>query len=253
MVVTLLGTGTSSGVPMIGCECAVCRSVDYRDKRLRTSIHVAVSGKSILIDTGPDLRQQVLRLGLTHLDAVLFTHEHKDHTAGMDEVRAFNFRQGEEIPVYGRASVLEQLRREFAYVFADFKYPGTPRIRTYEITKEPFEIEGVRIVPIEVWHHKLPVFGFRFGDFTYLTDLNAISDDELEKVRGTRILVLDALRREPHLSHFTLQQAIDLAERIQPERTYFTHISHQMGLHREVEKELPQHIRLGYDGLQIKL
>ncbi|TAE26823.1 MAG: MBL fold metallo-hydrolase [Cytophagales bacterium] len=253
MLITLLGTGTSSGVPMIGCECAVCRSVDFRDKRLRTSVHVQVGGKSLLIDTGPDLRQQVLRMGLTHLDAVLFTHEHKDHTAGLDEVRAFNFRQGEEIPVFGRASVLEQLRREFAYVFADFKYPGTPRISTHAITNEPFEAAGISIVPVEVWHHKLPVFGFRIGDFSYLTDLNAISDDELAKVRGTRILVLDALRREPHLSHFTLQQALDLVERIGPERTYLTHISHQMGLHREVELELPPNVRLGYDGLQIRL
>ncbi|KAB7732530.1 MBL fold metallo-hydrolase [Rudanella paleaurantiibacter] len=253
MLVTLLGTGTSSGVPMIGCTCAVCRSLDFRDKRLRTSAHIAVEGKSLLIDTGPDLRQQVLRLGLTQLDAVLFTHEHKDHTAGMDEVRAFNFRQGEEIPVYAREQVLDQLRREFAYVFADFKYPGVPRVQTHEITNEPFEAAGIRIIPIEVWHHKLPVYGFRIGDFTYLTDLNGITDDELDKVRGTRVLVLDALRREPHLSHFTLQQAIDLVERVRPERTYLTHISHQMGLHREVEKELPPYIRLGYDGLQIKM
>ncbi len=253
MVVTLLGTGTSSGVPMIGCECAVCRSVDFRDKRLRTSVHIQTEGKSLLIDTGPDLRQQVLRLGLKHLDAVLFTHEHKDHTAGMDEVRAFNFRQGEEIPVYARPSVLDQLRREFAYVFTDFKYPGIPRIRTHEITNEPFMIEGVIIIPIEVWHYKLPVYGFRIGDFSYLTDLNAISDEELEKVRGSRVLILDALRREPHLSHFTLQQAIDLVERIRPEQTYLTHISHQMGLHREVDAELPPYIRLGYDGLQIRL
>jgi phosphoribosyl 1,2-cyclic phosphate phosphodiesterase len=253
MVITLLGTGTSSGVPLIGCECVVCRSVDHRDKRLRTSAHVAVEGKSLLIDTGPDLRQQVLRMGLKHLDAVLFTHEHKDHTAGLDEVRAFNFRQGQEIPVYGRASVMEQLRLEFAYVFADFKYPGIPRITTHEITNEPFEVAGIPIIPIEAWHHKLPVFGFRIGDFTYLTDLNAISNEELAKVRGTRVLILDALRREPHLSHFTLQQALDLVERIGPQQTYLTHISHQMGLHREVDAELPAHIRLGYDGLQIRL
>jgi len=253
MLITLLGTGTSSGVPMIGCECAVCRSVDFRDKRLRTSVHIQTEGKSLLIDTGPDLRQQVLRLGLKHLDAVLFTHEHKDHTAGLDEVRAFNFRQGEEIPVYARASVLDQLRCEFAYIFADFKYPGTPRIRTHELTNTPFTFEGITIIPIEVWHHKLAVYGFRIGDFCYLTDLNAINDEELDKVRGSRILILDALRREPHLSHFTLQQAIDLVERVRPERTYLTHISHQMGLHREVEAELPPYIRLGYDGLQIRL
>ncbi|GAB3543327.1 MBL fold metallo-hydrolase [Spirosoma fluminis] len=253
MVVTLLGTGTSSGVPLIGCTCEVCRSVDFRDKRLRSSIHIAVEGRSFIVDTGPDFRQQVLRLNLNELDAVLFTHEHKDHTAGLDEVRAYNFRSGRDIPLYGRPTVLAQLQREFAYVFAEHKYPGVPRVRINEITNEPFEVLGIRIIPIEVMHHKLPVFGFRIGDFTYLTDLNSIAEEELPKVMGTRILVLDALQRQPHISHFTLDQAVALAERIGAERTYFTHISHKLGLHREVEKELPTAIRLGYDGLQIKL
>ncbi|MBO0948783.1 MBL fold metallo-hydrolase [Fibrella forsythiae] len=253
MVVTLLGTGTSSGVPLIGCQCAVCRSVDFRDKRLRTSAHVQVAGKSFIIDTGPDFRQQVLRLNLLNLDAVLFTHEHKDHTAGLDEVRAYNFRSGLDMPVYGRASVIRQLEREFEYIFAEFKYPGIPRIDTNEIANEPFEVQGVPIVPIEVMHHQLPVFGFRIGDFTYLTDLNYISDAELEKVYGTRVLVLDALRREPHLSHFALSESLALIDRIRPERTYLTHISHQMGLHREVNELLPSGVQLGYDGLQIRL
>ena len=253
MVITLLGTGTSSGVPLIGCACEVCRSVDFRDKRLRSAVHIAVNGRSFVIDTGPDFRQQVLRLDLKQLDAVLYTHEHKDHTAGMDEVRAYNFRSGQDMPIYARRSVLEQLVREFAYVFAEHKYPGTPLIRPNEIANEPFEVAGVRFVPIEVMHHKLPVFGFRTGDFTYLTDLNYISDQELKKVYGTKILVLDALQRQPHLSHFTLDQAVALAERIGASRTYFTHISHKLGLHREVENELPSHIRLGYDGLQVKL
>lgn len=253
MLVTLLGTGTSSGVPLIGCECVVCRSVDFRDKRLRSSVHVQVAGKSFVIDTGPDFRQQVLRLGLLNLDAVLFTHEHKDHTAGLDEVRAYNFRSGQDMPVYGRASVLRQLEQEFSYIFAEFKYPGVPRINTYTITNEPFEVLGVPILPINVLHHQLPVFGYRIGDFTYLTDLNHISDQELEKVTGTRVLVLDALRREPHLSHFSLDQSLALIERIRPERTYLTHISHQMGLHREVNALLPDGVELGYDGLQIHL
>ncbi|CCH00221.1 beta-lactamase domain protein [Fibrella aestuarina BUZ 2] len=253
MRITLLGTGTSSGVPLIGCQCPVCRSVDFRDKRLRTSVHIAVAGKSFVIDTGPDFRQQVLRLGLLTLDAVLFTHEHKDHTAGLDEVRAYNFRSGQDMPIYARESVLQQLEREFAYIFAEFRYPGVPRITTHVIRNEPFEVQGVPILPIEVMHHKLPVFGFRIGDFTYLTDLNYISDSELEKVRGTRVLMLDALRLEPHLSHFTLAEALALVERIQPERTYLTHISHQMGLHREVNQTLPEGVRLGYDGLQINL
>lgn len=253
MVVTLLGTGTSSGVPLIGCQCPVCRSVDFRDKRLRTSAHIAVAGKSFVIDTGPDFRQQVLRLGLLQLDAVLFTHEHKDHTAGLDELRAYNFLSGQDIPVYGRASVLRQLEREFDYIFAEFKYPGVPRIVTHAIRNEPFTVQGVPITPIDVLHHKLPVFGYRIGDFTYLTDLNHISDRELDKVRGTQVLVLDALRPEPHLSHFTLSEALALVERIRPERTYLTHISHQMGLHREVNPTLPPSVKLGYDGLQIKL
>jgi phosphoribosyl 1,2-cyclic phosphate phosphodiesterase len=253
MVVTLLGTGTSSGVPLIGCECEVCRSVDFRDKRLRSSIHIAVNGRSLIVDTGPDFRQQVLRLNLKEVDAVLFTHEHKDHTAGLDEIRAYNFRSGRDIPLYGRPSVLAQLQREFAYIFAEHKYPGVPRVRINEIGNEPFDVFGVQVIPIEVMHHKLPVYGFRIGDFTYLTDLNFIPDQELIKVAGTKILVLDALQRQPHISHFTLDQAVEVAMRIGAERTYFTHISHKLGLHSEVEKELPTGIRLGYDGMQIKL
>jgi phosphoribosyl 1,2-cyclic phosphate phosphodiesterase len=253
MIITLLGTGTSSGVPLIGCECDVCRSVDFRDKRLRSSIHIAIDGRSFVVDTGPDFRQQMLRLDLKQLDAVLFTHEHKDHTAGLDEVRAFNFRSGQDMPIYARLPVLTQLEQEFSYIFAEHKYPGIPRIRAHEIQNETFDVLGVRITPIDVLHHKLPVFGFRIGEFTYLTDLNSISEKELEKVYGTKVLVLDALQRLPHLSHFTLDEAIELANRIGASRTYFTHISHKLGLHREVEKELPSHIRLGYDGLQINL
>ena len=253
MVITLLGTGTSSGIPLIGCACVVCRSVDFRDKRLRSSIHLAVDDHSFVIDTGPDFRQQVLRLNLRQLDAVLFTHEHKDHTAGLDEVRAYNFRSGREMPIYARPSVLGQLRREFAYIFDEHKYPGVPHVRTVEIHNEPFEVLGIRFVPVEAMHHKLPVFGFRTANFTYLTDLNYLADDELAKVAGTEVLVLDALQRTPHISHFTLDQAVALAERIGAKLTYFTHISHKLGLHHEVEKELPPHIRLGYDGLQIKL
>lgn len=238
---------------MIGCECAVCRSVDFRDKRLRSSVHIAVDGRSFVVDTGPDFRQQVLRLDLKQLDAVLFTHEHKDHTAGMDEVRAYNFRSGQDMPIYARPAVLEQLQREFAYIFADHKYPGTPRVRTHAIPNEPFEVMGVTFIPIEVMHHKLPVYGFRIGGFTYLTDLNYIAEEELEKVYGTEVLVLDALQRQPHISHFTLDQAVGLALRVGARQTYFTHISHKLGLHRDVEKELPPTIRLGYDGLQIRL
>lgn len=253
MIITLLGTGTSSGVPLIGCTCAVCRSVDFRDKRLRASIHIATEGRSFVIDTGPDFRQQVLRLDLLQLDAVLYTHEHKDHTAGLDEVRAYNFRSGRDMPIYGRPSVLAQLQQEFAYIFAEKKYPGVPRVQVNPIRNEPFDVMGVRIVPIEVMHHKLPVYGYRIGDFTYLTDLNFISEAELTKVIGTRILVLDALQRDPHISHFTLDEAVALAQRVGAEQTYFTHISHKLGLHRDVETELPPGIRLGYDTLQLRL
>ncbi|MBC8155997.1 MAG: MBL fold metallo-hydrolase [Bacteroidetes bacterium] len=256
MQVTLLGTGTSSGVPLIGCECAVCRSMDFRDKRLRTSALVEVDGRRLVIDTGPDFRQQALRLNLNQLDAVLFTHEHKDHTAGLDEVRAFNFRSGQEMPIYARTTVLDQLKQEFSYIFSDDKYPGIPRVRPHRIQNEPFDLLGVSITPIEVMHHQLPVFGFRIGDFTYLTDLNYIADGELEKVRGTSVLILDALQRSGHLSHFTLEQAITLVDRIRPERTYFTHMSHRIGLHRDVDRELsklPFFVRLGYDGLRIEV
>lgn len=253
MLITLLGTGTSSGVPLIGCTCEVCQSVDFRDKRLRTSVHIAVDGRSFIIDTGPDFRQQVLRLNLRQLDAVFFTHEHKDHTAGLDEIRAYNFVSGQDIPLYGRPTVLAQLQREFAYIFADNKYPGTPHVRLHAMTNEPFTVQGISIIPIEVMHHKLPVYGYRVRNFTYLTDLNYISDEELEKVKGTDVLVVDALQRQAHISHFTLDQAVAFAERVGAGQTYFVHISHKLGLHREVEKELPANIRLGYDGLQIRL
>ena len=254
MHVTLLGTGTSSGVPLIGCDCEVCRSMDFRDKRLRTSALIEWNEQRIVIDTGPDFRQQVLRLNLNRLDAVLFTHEHKDHTAGLDEVRAFNFRSGQEMPIFARATVLAQLQREFSYIFAAKKYPGVPRVQSHEIQNEPFRAAGMAIMPIEVFHHQLPVFGFRIGDFTYLTDLNHISDSELDKVRGTKVLILDALQRTDHLSHFTLDQALALVNQLRPERTYFTHMSHRIGLHRDVDRELsalPYYVRLGYDGLRI--
>ncbi len=253
MKVTLLGTGTSQGVPVIGCSCEVCRSVDYRDKRLRVSVHLQVNGKSFIIDSGPDFRQQVLRERINTLDALLFTHEHKDHTAGLDDIRAYNFSQHTDMPLYGEERVLEQLKREFAYIFSGIQYPGIPRVELNSITEEPFEIEGVEFIPIRVKHYKLPVLGFRVGDFTYITDANFISEDELEKVRGSKVIVLGALRKEQHISHFSLQEAVELLTDLKPEKAYLTHISHLMGLHREVEQELPDFIRLGYDGLQINL
>ena len=253
MNITFLGTGTSSGVPLIGCACGVCRSLDYRDKRLRVAIHLEVNNKSFVIDTGPDFRQQMLRESILQLDAVLFTHEHKDHTAGLDDVRAFNFLQRRDMPIYARASVLEQLKSEFAYVFAEKRYPGTPRLQLNEIKNEPFEIEGVKFVPIEVKHLHLPVFGFRVNDFAYITDINFISETEQEKLWGLDVLVLGALQREPHPSHYTLQEALTVIEKIAPKRAFITHISHRLGLQRELDRELPPHIRLAYDGLRLVL
>lgn len=253
MKVTFLGTGTSQGVPVIACECDVCQSLDFRDKRLRTSIHIDVQSKSFVIDSGPDFRQQMLTERIRHLDALIFTHEHKDHTAGMDDVRAFNFKQNQDIPIYAHQKVLDQLRQEFSYIFAAHKYPGIPRIKENTIENKPFQIEGVDFTPIEVFHYKLPVFGFRVQDFTYITDANSIADIEKEKIKGTKILVLNALQKDAHISHFTLAEALELIEELQPEKAYLTHISHRLGLHAKVSRELPENVQLAYDGLQIEI
>ncbi len=253
MKVTFLGTGTSQGVPVIACQCEVCSSLDFRDKRLRSSVHIDDGKSSVVIDTGPDFRQQMLREQVDHLDAIVYTHEHKDHTAGLDDVRAFNFRQGGEMPLYGTDRVINQLRTEFSYAFAEKKYPGVPKIRTHEITNAPFHINGLEFNPIEVLHYKLPVFGYRVGDFTYITDANSIPDEEYKKIRGTRFLVLNALQKEGHISHFTLEEAIDIARDIGAEKTFFTHISHRMGTHAKISEELPDGIELAYDGLRIEL
>ncbi|KYG71618.1 phosphoribosyl 1,2-cyclic phosphate phosphodiesterase [Roseivirga ehrenbergii] len=253
MKVTFLGTGTSQGVPVIGCTCEVCRSLDFRDKRLRTSIHVEVDGLSIIFDSGPDFRQQILRENITQLDALVFTHEHKDHTAGMDDIRSFNFLQKKDMPVYARGNVVEQLKREFAYIFSENKYPGIPMVEIQEIDNSPFFIEKTKITPIEVTHFKLPVFGFRIKDFTYITDAKTISDKEKEKIRGSKTLVINALQIDEHLSHMTLNEAISLAKEINADHTYFTHLSHRMGTHKKTEKLLPENIEIAYDGLKIEI
>ena len=253
MIITFLGTGTSQGIPVIACECEVCQSIDYRDKRSRTSIHIEVDNLSLVVDTGPDFRTQMLRERVKRLDAVLFTHGHKDHTAGMDDVRSFNFKQQMDMPVYARKEVIEQLKNEFSYVFAENKYPGVPQIDTEEITNTPFQIGDTLITPIEVMHYKLPVFGFRIKDFTYITDANFISDEEVEKIKGSKVLVLNALQKEDHISHFTLDQAIEMAQRIGAEKTYFIHMSHNLGKHRDVEQELPDGMELAFDGLKVEL
>lgn len=251
MIITFLGTGTSQGVPVIGCSCEVCQSLDFRDQRLRTSIHIAVQGQSFVVDTGPDFRMQMLREGIKKLDAVLFTHEHKDHTAGLDDIRPFNFYQQADIPIFGRLAVLEQLQREYAYIFNDKKYPGVPQVACVEIDHNPFQINGIGITPIPVIHYKLPVLGFRIGDFSYITDANHIPEESLALLEGSEILVLNALQKEPHIAHFTLDQAIEQAQRIGAKKTYFTHISHRLGKHAAVEKELPEGIFLAYDGLKL--
>lgn len=252
MKVTLLGTGTSAGIPVLTCTCAVCRSSDPRDKRLRCSVLIEWPDAVVVIDAGPDFRQQMLRANPRTLDAVIFTHEHKDHVAGLDDIRPFNFLQGKRIRVYATENVEKALRREYHYIFSDEKYPGVPEIELQRINTEPFTVCGHKVTPIQAYHHLLPVLGFRLGPFAYITDANRIDEDELDKLKGLDVLVLNALRREPHLSHFSLNEAIELAHRIGAARTFFTHISHQMGLHAEVEKELPDSMFLAYDGLTLK-
>ncbi|OFY62902.1 MAG: hydrolase [Bacteroidetes bacterium RIFCSPLOWO2_02_FULL_36_8] len=251
MQITFLGTGTSQGVPVIACDCKICRSIDYRDKRLRSSIHIQHKNTSVIIDSGPDFRQQVLRERINKLDALIFTHAHKDHTAGMDDVRGFNFSQDKAVPVYGTLEVLNQIKQEFEYVFNNSKYPGIPKIDLVEIDNKPFTVGDITLIPILVKHHKMPVFGFRVGDFTYITDANFIPEEEMKKIYGSKIIVLNALRKEKHISHYTLEEAVEVLKILKPERAYLTHISHQLGLHEEVEKELPEFVRLGYDGLRV--
>lgn len=253
MKITFLGTGTSQGVPVIGCGCAVCSSLDFRDKRLRTSIHVALNNLSLLIDTGPDFRQQILREHITKLDGILFTHAHRDHTAGLDDVRAFNFMQHMSMPVYGTAITLQQIKNDFAYIFGPKDYPGLPQVDLHEIDTEPFRLQSVTVTPLLVYHFKMPVLGFRINNFSYITDCNHIPEETLEKLKGTKTLVLNALQREQHISHFNLEEAIRMVEVIKPKQAYFTHISHKLGLHAGVQKELPSHIHLAYDGLRLSL
>lgn len=253
MKVTFLGTGTSQGIPVIGCSCIVCKSLDFRDKRFRTSIHLEAKGVSLVVDTGPDFRMQMLRAGVKKLDAVLYTHEHKDHTAGLDDIRPFNFSQKMDIPIFGQKQVLEQIRREFSYIFSDNKYPGVPQVQAIEITENPFRVNGLPVIPIPVLHYKLPVLGFRFGDFSYITDANFIPDESLKLLEGTEILVLNALQKEAHISHFTLHEAVQMARKIGAKQTYFTHIAHRLGLHERIDRELPAGIALAYDGLELTL
>ncbi|HLT88333.1 MAG TPA: MBL fold metallo-hydrolase [Sphingobacterium sp.] len=253
MRVTFLGTGTSQGVPVIACQCAVCQSTDTRDKRLRTSIMIRFDDDTnIVVDTGPDFRYQMLREDVRHLDAILVTHAHKDHTAGMDDVRAFNYQQQQSIPIYGTITTHESLKREFYYAFGEQKYPGVPRLELRPIVAgETFRVGTQSIIPIEVMHYKMPVMGFRFGNFAYITDAKTVSEESKALLKGVDTLVVNALQEEPHISHFTKEEAIAFAEEIQAKTTYLTHISHRFGKHEDIEKTLPEDIRVAYDRLVI--
>jgi phosphoribosyl 1,2-cyclic phosphate phosphodiesterase len=251
--ITFLGTGTSQGVPMIACGCAVCTSDDPRDKRLRSSILIEENGKNVVIDTGPDFRYQMLRAQVKHLEAVVFTHEHKDHIAGLDDIRAFNYFQNTAVDVYADLSVQTALKREFYYIFSKHQYPGIPQINLRTIAYKPFTAAGIPFIPIEVLHYKLPVLGFRIHDFTYITDAKTVSEAEIEKIKGSKVLVVNALQKEKHISHFTFNEAIAFAEKIGAEMTYFTHISHRLGKYEDISAELPANIRLAYDGLQLDI
>lgn len=253
MTIQLLGTGTSQGIPVIACDCTVCKSSDPKDKRLRSSVHIQDNGLSLVIDTGPDFRQQVLQTNIRRLDAVLFTHQHKDHVAGLDDVRSFNFVQSKPMPVYGSQMVLQQLRVEFAYAFAEERYPGVPQIDLVEINGQAIKIGNHEIIPIKVMHHKLPVYGYRIGDFVYITDAKTIPEEEMDKARNAKVLIINALQKENHLSHFTLAEALEMIEELRPEKAYLTHLGHKMGLHEELEKELPHNVFAGYDFLTLEI
>jgi phosphoribosyl 1,2-cyclic phosphate phosphodiesterase len=253
MKVTFLGTGTSQGVPIIACDCSVCKSSDLNDKRLRSSILIQYNNNNIVIDTGPDFRQQMLQSGIKTCEAILFTHAHRDHLAGLDDIRAFNFKMKKPIDVYCEIAVEKAIKREFFYAFEEPKYPGVPEMDIHIIKEHPFILFEKTINPIRVWHHKMPVLGFKIDNFVYITDANKIDESVKDKIRDCEVLVLNALRREHHISHFTLNEAVNLAQELNAKQTYFTHISHQLGLHKEVNNELPNNIQLAFDGLQIEI
>lgn len=253
MKVKILGTGTSQGVPVIACNCEVCSSTDPNDKRLRTAALVEVDGVNIVIDAGPDFRQQMLRENVSDIDAILITHEHRDHIAGLDDVRAFNFINQKPVDIYAEERVQKVIKSEFFYSFEKNKYPGAPQINLHKLSPESFNIKGLKIIPIQVFHYKLPVFGFRIGDFAYITDANYIPEEEKEKLHGIKYLIINALRKRNHISHYSLSESLEIVKELSPKRAYFTHISHQMGLHHDVNEELPKGISLAYDGLRLEI
>ena len=253
MKITFLGTGTSQGVPIIACNCIVCQSTDSNDKRLRCSVLIEAENTAFVIDTGPDFRYQMLREGTAKVDAVVFTHEHKDHIAGFDDIRGFNWKTKKPMEVYATPNVEIALKRDFHYAFGEKRYPGVPSLNLHVIKNRPFTVGDLDVIPIEVLHYKLPVFGYRVGDFSYVTDVNFISNEEKQKLKGSKVLVISALKQSEHISHYSLEQAISVAKEIGAEQTYFTHMSHQMGLHAEVDAQLPEGMNLAYDRLVVEL
>lgn len=250
MKLTFLGTGTSQGIPVIACDCDVCQSTDLKDKRLRTSVLIESDSTSVAIDSGPDFRQQMLNCNQKKLDAIIFTHEHKDHVAGLDDVRAFNFRSKKDMEVYASQNVIDALKREFHYVFNEFKYPGVPSLNLNLINKDSiFNIGDIEFKTIQVFHYKLPVYSYRINDLVYVTDANKVESEEVDKMIGCKVLIINALRKEKHISHFSLEQAIEFSEKVGAQKVYLIHLSHLMGKHEDLE--LPEHIEIAYDGLQI--
>lgn len=252
--ITVLGSGTSQGVPVIACSCAICSSDDKNDKRLRSSLLFSFRGENYVIDSGPDFRQQMLQNNVQSLRGILFTHEHKDHVAGLDDVRAFNYKEGRDMQVYCSERVEEALKREFQYVFSTERYPGIPQININTIENKEFILPcGMLIRPIEVMHYKLPVFGFRIGNFTYITDAKTVSEEEIEKIKGTELLIVNALHHSEHLSHFNLKEALEFIDKINPKKAYLTHISHLFGKHKDIEKILPPNVFPAFDGMTLEM
>jgi phosphoribosyl 1,2-cyclic phosphate phosphodiesterase len=248
---TFLGTGTSQGVPVVACQCPVCLSEDQKDKRLRASAMIEADGQCLVIDAGPDFRQQMLAHQVRHLSGILLTHEHVDHIFGLDDIRAFNWVQKQATDIYAEERVQIAIKRIFDYVFATFKYPGIPQMHLHLIENKPFQIGNLEIQPIRGYHYKLPVFGFRFEKIAYVTDVNRLEPQELDKLRGLEVLVLNALRKEDHISHYSLDQALEIIAEVKPQKAYLTHLSHQMGFYEDVQKELPENVFLAYDGLEV--
>jgi len=248
-----LGTGTSQGVPVIGCTCIVCQSKNVKDQRLRSSLFVSINNYNILIDIGPDFREQILKLNKSSIDAILFTHQHRDHTAGLDDLRPLYYMHKKPIELYAENTVFKALQHDFNYLFLGTNYPGKPKFHLNTITTDDFKIANINITPIRVMHHKLPILGYRIGDLSYITDANYISDNEKQKLMGSEILIINSLQQEKHISHFNLKESLSLISEIQPKKAYLTHISHGMGLYDEIRKELPKNVMLAYDTLDITL